>query len=103
MRRNPIFTALHGAMAEWLLEQRTVSLRARGAERAAYRAHPRNHETISAKDPEAAEAAMRDHLADIEAFYWRVRARQPSGQSGPQEVAAPSSPLPAKASGNGSI
>lgn len=103
MPRNPIFTALHGAMAEWLLEQRTVSLRARGAARAAYRAHARIYETIAAKDSEAAEAAMRDHLAETEAFYWRVRARQPSGRSGPREVAAASSRPPATGSGNGSI
>jgi len=71
--RNPIFTALHAAMASWLLEQRQTSIRAKGADRAAYRAHARILEAIADHDADAAEKAMRAHLAQVEKFYWQVR------------------------------
>ena len=71
---NPIFTALHAAMASWLLEQRETSIRAKGSDRAAYRAHARVFEAIAARDIDAAEAAMRAHLAQVEKFYWQVKA-----------------------------
>ena len=71
--RNPIFTALHAAMASWLLEQRQTSIRAKGADRAAYRAHARIFEAVAAHDVNAAEAAMGAHLAQVEKFYWQVR------------------------------
>ena len=35
--RNPIYLALHEAIAEWLVDQRRVSLRSVGADRDAYR------------------------------------------------------------------
>jgi GntR family transcriptional regulator, sialic acid-inducible nan operon repressor len=72
---NPIFTALHAAIADWLVEQRTISIRARGSDRAAFRAHKRILECIVAHDIDGAEAAMRDHLAQVEKFYWQVRGR----------------------------
>jgi len=71
---NPIFTALHAAMASWLLEQRETSIRAKGSDRAAYRAHVRVFEAIAVHDVDAAEAAMRAHLAQVEKFYWQVKA-----------------------------
>lgn len=71
--RNPIFTALHTALTEWLTEQRTISLRVRGAARAAYRAHKRIFDAVAAREPAAAATAMREHLAEVEAYYWKVR------------------------------
>ena len=71
--RNPIFTALHAAMASWLLEQRQTSMRAKGADRAAYRAHARILDAVAARDVDAAETAMRAHLGQVEKFYWQVR------------------------------
>jgi len=71
--RNPIFTALHKAMASWLLEQRQTSIRAKGADRAAYRAHARIFKAIASRDADAAESAMRAHLAQVEKFYWEVK------------------------------
>jgi len=68
--RNPIFTALHTGLIEWLTEQRTTSLRARGSARAAFRAHKRIFEAIAAKDADAAGRAMREHLAEVEQYYW---------------------------------
>jgi GntR family transcriptional regulator, sialic acid-inducible nan operon repressor len=72
---NPIFTALHAAIADWLVEQRTVSIRAHGSDRAAYRAHKRIYECVAAHEVDGAEAAMRDHLGQVEKFYWQVRTR----------------------------
>ena len=70
---NPIFTALHAAIAEWLLEQRTTSIRARGSARAAYRAHARIFAAIAARDAAAAQQAMEDHLDEVTRYYWQVR------------------------------
>jgi GntR family transcriptional regulator, sialic acid-inducible nan operon repressor len=70
---NPIFTALHEAIVQWLFEQRVISSRARGAARAAYRAHQRIYDALAAADPEAAEVAMREHLRQVLGYYWKVR------------------------------
>ncbi|HYZ63242.1 MAG TPA: transcriptional regulator NanR [Acetobacteraceae bacterium] len=75
MPGNPIFTALHAAMADWLFEQRTTSIRAAGSERAAYRAHKRIFDAIAARDPDAAETAMQEHLDEVARYYWQVRKR----------------------------
>lgn len=72
--RNPIFTSLHAAIAGWLMEQRTTTQRAKGStSRVAYRAHQRIHASILTRDPDAAEAAMRDHLAQVAKLYWQVK------------------------------
>jgi GntR family transcriptional repressor for pyruvate dehydrogenase complex len=70
---NPIFTSLHNAVVEWLTEQRETSLRASGANKAAFNAHVRIFRAISAHDPAEAQAAMQDHLTEVEELYWRVR------------------------------
>jgi DNA-binding FadR family transcriptional regulator len=63
--QNPIFVAVHDALVEWLTSQRTISLRAPGAEQAAFESHRRIFEAVSAKDGEAAAAAMDDHLKSV--------------------------------------
>ena len=73
MPRNPIFTALHAAIAEWLQEQRATSMLERGATEAAYRAHERIFRAVKARDPDAAERAIRDHLEEVGRFYWQAR------------------------------
>ncbi|WP_439495309.1 transcriptional regulator NanR [Bosea sp. (in: a-proteobacteria)] len=70
--RNPIFTALHDGLSEWLTEQRTTSLKARGAAQAAYAAHKRIHEAVAAHDPQAAAEAMRAHLSEVGDYYWKA-------------------------------
>ncbi|WP_116323829.1 transcriptional regulator NanR [Cupriavidus sp. P-10] len=70
---NPIFLALHTAMARWLEEQRATSLRSAGAEHAAFEAHSRIYEAIAAHDADAAEAAMQDHLREVESHYWAAK------------------------------
>ena len=69
--RNPIFTALHQAMVEWLTRQRTVSLRGDGVDRLAYQSHRRICEAVAAGAPDRAEAAMRQHLLEVADHYWK--------------------------------
>ncbi len=68
---NPFFTALHDAISEWLRLQRTVTLNAPNQERVAYEAHQAIYNAITKRDPDAAEAAMRDHLIQLEDTFWR--------------------------------
>jgi GntR family transcriptional repressor for pyruvate dehydrogenase complex len=73
--RNPIFPAIHAAIAEWLVQQRHITLNWRGrkgtAERA-YAAHKAIYEAIAARDPDRAERAMRDHLAHVASVFWEA-------------------------------
>ncbi|MDQ6435631.1 transcriptional regulator NanR [Mesorhizobium sp. LHD-90] len=66
--RNPIFTAIHAALADWLLEQRRTTLAA-GEDRRAYEAHKLIFEAVAARDPDRAERAMRDHLEYVARRY----------------------------------
>jgi len=68
---NPVFIALHDAMSSWLRQQRTVTLERQGQDRIAYNAHAHIYEAIEARDSDAAEAAMRQHLLQLEDAYWR--------------------------------
>ena len=70
--RNPIFTALHTGLSEWLTEQRTTSLKAKGAAQAACIAHGRIYEAVAARDPQGAADAMRAHLAEVGDYYWKA-------------------------------
>jgi DNA-binding FadR family transcriptional regulator len=65
---NPIFTAIHAALAEWLLEQRRTTL-APGEDLKAYQAHRSIFEAVLARDPDRAERAMRDHLNHVARRY----------------------------------
>lgn len=66
--RNPIFTAIHAAFAEWLLEQRQTTL-APGVDVISYNAHRAIFEAVAAGDPDRAERAMREHLEFVAARY----------------------------------
>ena len=68
MPRNPIFTAIHAALVEWLLEQRRTTL-APGEDAKAYEAHRAIFEAVAARDPDRAERAMRDHLEYVARRY----------------------------------
>ncbi len=70
---NPVITALHAGIAEWLAEQRLISIHAQGSVQAALDAHTRIFEAIAAHDAVAAGAAMGDHLAQVESYYWSAR------------------------------
>lgn len=71
MMRNSIFTAIHAALAEWLLEQRRTTLAA-GEDVKAYEAHKAIFEAVSARDPDRAEQAMRDHLEYVARRYTTI-------------------------------
>lgn len=74
--RNPIFTAVHDAIVEWLTGQRTAALRAPDAEEIAALGHQRIFEAVAEGDPAAAAAAMSDHLSEIAALLRQTRARE---------------------------
>ncbi|MBX3566495.1 MAG: transcriptional regulator NanR [Rhizobiaceae bacterium] len=69
--RNPIFMAIHAALAEWLLEQRRTTLAA-GEDQKAFEAHRLIFEAVASGDPDRAEAAMREHLDYVARRYTDV-------------------------------
>jgi GntR family transcriptional regulator, sialic acid-inducible nan operon repressor len=69
---NPIYTALHSAIIEWLVDQRHVTLSYPGQNKLAYQAHVAIYEAIAARDPDAAAAEMRAHLEQVATLYWKV-------------------------------
>jgi GntR family transcriptional regulator, sialic acid-inducible nan operon repressor len=71
---NPIFTAIHAAIIEWLREQRLVTLSIPGQNRTAYEAHAAIYSAIAARDPDAAERQMRSHLEQVAEIYAQVKA-----------------------------
>lgn len=70
---NPIFVAMLEGIVTWLLEQRNVSGRSRGAGKAAFEAHRRIYDAIAAGDPKASADAMRQHLDAVHKRYWAAR------------------------------
>jgi GntR family transcriptional repressor for pyruvate dehydrogenase complex len=70
MMRNPAFTALHDAMSTWLEFQRRVALQEPDEDRRGYEAHARVFAAVVARDADAAEAAMRAHLAAGWVAFW---------------------------------
>lgn len=69
--RNPIFTAVHAALAGWLLEQRQTTL-APGVDEKAYEAHRAIYEAVVARDPDRSEKAMREHLEFVARRHGQV-------------------------------
>ncbi|WP_413991866.1 transcriptional regulator NanR [Labrys okinawensis] len=69
---NPIFTAIHAALADWLTEQRQTTL-APAKDAAVYQtvfeAHRAIYEAVAARDPDKAEEAMRNHLEYVAQRY----------------------------------
>jgi GntR family transcriptional regulator, sialic acid-inducible nan operon repressor len=68
---DPAILAIHAAVNDWLLEQRKVAGREPGERERACEAHSRIMAAIEARDPDAAEAAMRAHLQSGWASYWK--------------------------------
>lgn len=71
MMRNPLFTAMHAALAEWLLEQRRTTLAA-GEDVKAYEAHKAIFEAVVSRDADRSERAMRDHLEYVARRYMTI-------------------------------
>lgn len=70
--KNPIYTAMHQAIIEWLMEQRHITLSYPGQNRVAYEAHAAIFAAIAARDGERAAAVMREHLEQVARLYWQV-------------------------------
>ena len=71
---NPLFTALHDAMLDWLADQRRVSRSAGAQSETVYLEHKRVHDAIVRRDAAEAMSAMEDHLANVVRNYWRAQA-----------------------------
>ena len=71
--RNPIFSAVHEALVEWLTEQRHMALNNPHEDTTAYTAHEAIYQAIAAHDPDRAEREMRSHLLQVAEVYWRAR------------------------------
>jgi GntR family transcriptional regulator, sialic acid-inducible nan operon repressor len=69
--RNPIYTALHEAIVEWLADQRSVVLRHQGVDHVAFRSHQLIFDAIAAHDSDKARETMREHLREISELYWK--------------------------------
>jgi GntR family transcriptional regulator, sialic acid-inducible nan operon repressor len=65
---NPIFAAVHEALVDWLTSQRTIALRLPHTETVALDGHRRIFAAVAGHDPEAAGAAMEQHLHEIAAL-----------------------------------
>jgi GntR family transcriptional repressor for pyruvate dehydrogenase complex len=78
--RNPIFTAIHEAIAAWLIEQRAITLQTPGQKFIAYRAHEEIFDAIAARDPGRAEGVIRAHLDQVAATYWQAQEEEEYGR-----------------------
>ena len=72
MSGNPIFPVIIDAMLHWLAEYYQSLVHAPGAEVLTLAEHERIYEAIAARDPVAAEAAMRGHLMRANELYRRL-------------------------------
>ncbi len=69
---NPVFEAVHKALVKWLMDRWRKIVRDESTETIAYQGHVQIYKAILRRDPDAAEAAMRKHLASS----WKVWALQ---------------------------
>lgn len=68
---NPVFTAAHEALVKWLTDRWRSIARDASTETLAYEGHLQVYKAISRHNPDAAEAAMRKHLASS----WKIWCR----------------------------
>lgn len=71
--QNSIFTAIYDAVVDWLLDQMWTTGAVPQSDQKAYEAHAAITDAIAARDPDAAEEAIRAHLADVSNLYWGVK------------------------------
>lgn len=69
---NPIFPAIVEALFQWAREDYQPLVRAPGAEQLTLEEHTRLVDAIEARDPDAAAAAVRAHLARSNELYRRI-------------------------------
>ncbi|WP_029030730.1 FCD domain-containing protein [Salinarimonas rosea] len=80
---NPLLFGTHEALSGWLAAQRAVCLEEEDAEARAFGFHQRIFAALVACDPDAAEAAMSEHLDDVARTYWRRVDARPSPEDAP--------------------
>lgn len=68
---NPVFKAVHEALVKWLTDRWRNIARDTSTETLAYEGHLQIYKAISRHNPDAAEAAMRKHLASS----WKIWCR----------------------------
>ena len=73
---NPVFSALHKAIAEWLALQRHIALRVSGVENSAYRSHEEIFQAVADHQPEQAWQAMDRHLRQVIEQYEQGRGNE---------------------------
>lgn len=86
--RNPVCNFLHSAIAAWLKEQRSISVRQPTSMERAYRAHTRIYKAIAQHDVDGAEWAIRQHLEEVSRFYWQEKEGAGDPESPPQRSSA---------------
>lgn len=69
---NEFVISLHGALLDWLTDQRAVSGKAPGAADLAIASHEEIYRAILARDLVAAEDAMERHLDCVSRRYWQM-------------------------------
>lgn len=67
---NPIFESTHVALSSWLLDQRRTTLMLPGRDESTLDEHRAVFDAIQKGDPDAAEAAMANHLERTVDYYW---------------------------------
>lgn len=73
---NPIFTAIHAAISDWLYEQRHTTLSSPGQNEVAYQAHAAIAEAIIDQNADLAERLMEQHLDQVAKVYWEAKEEQ---------------------------
>jgi GntR family transcriptional regulator, sialic acid-inducible nan operon repressor len=71
--RNPVFTAIHDILVQWLIDQRTTTIHMPDADRLSVRDHTAIYEAVAAHDPMRAFHEMASHLRLIRQLYTESR------------------------------
>jgi len=67
--RNPVFSAIHEILVQWLIDQRTTTIHMPGADSLSVRDHTAIYEAVAARDPMRAFHEMTSHLRLISQLY----------------------------------
>ncbi len=67
--RNPVFSAVHDILVQWLVDQRTTTIHMPDADRLSVRDHTAIYEAVAAHDPMRAFHEMTSHLRLISQLY----------------------------------
>ncbi|QIG49989.1 FCD domain-containing protein [Nordella sp. HKS 07] len=67
--RNPVFSAVHDILVQWLIDQRTTTIHMPDADRLSVRDHTAIYEAVAAHDPMRAFHEMTSHLRLISQLY----------------------------------